>query len=248
MKFAAISDIHANSAALEAVIADIRGNGIDDIVCLGDVASGPMEARKTIDRLIELGITTVRGNHDRYLIEQSPEEMGSWELPAYRQLETKHLDWLRSLPPTRIYRDDVFLCHATPANDNLYWLEAVRPDGSVCMAPLEDIAALAEGIGQSLILCGHTHIQRAVRLLDGRLIVNPGSVGCPGFVHNVPYDHVVQMGTPDACYAIIERRGDQWRVALRQVPYDCSAMVAAARAYGQEDWIEPLETGWIGQR
>ena len=47
------------------------------------------------------------------------------------------------------------------------------------MAPLEAIEAAAAGIAQRLIFCGHTHIARAVRLADGRMIVNPGSVGSP---------------------------------------------------------------------
>ena len=63
-----------------------------------------------------------------------------------------------------VFRDQVFLCHATPANDEIYWLETVTPDGTVRMASLEAIEKAAEGITQSLILCGHTHIARAVRL------------------------------------------------------------------------------------
>ena len=45
-----------------------------------------------------------------------------------------HLDWLRALPMTAVYRDAVYLCHATPADDNVYWLETVTPDGAVRMA------------------------------------------------------------------------------------------------------------------
>ena len=80
----------------------------------------------------------------------------------------------------------------------------MTPDGAVTMAPLEAIEKQAAGISQSLILCGHTHVARAVRLGDGRLVVNPGSVGGPGYSYNVPYPHVVEAGTPDARYAILE--------------------------------------------
>jgi hypothetical protein len=48
MRFAAIADVHGNPLALEAVIADIRAQGIDDIVNLGDMASGPLDARRTV--------------------------------------------------------------------------------------------------------------------------------------------------------------------------------------------------------
>ena len=75
MRFAAIADIHGNALALEAVLADIAAQGITDIVNLGDCFSGPLEAGKTADRLLALNLPTVRGNHDRYLTEFSPEHM-----------------------------------------------------------------------------------------------------------------------------------------------------------------------------
>src|ERR1700710_498138 len=175
MRFAAIADVHGNHLALEAAIADIRRQGITDIVNLGDMASGPLEARRSMDMLMELDAVHVLGNHDRYLIDRPPEKMGSWDRPAHAQLDPVHLDWLRAVPTTRIYRDQVFLCHATPSRDEIYWLEDVLPDGTVRMAPLDSIEPHATGITQQLILCGHSHLARAVQLRDGRLIVNPGS-------------------------------------------------------------------------
>ncbi len=190
MRFAAIADVHGNYLALEAVIADIRAQGITDIVNLGDMASGPLDARRTMDLLMALDAVHVLGNHDRYLIDRPPEKMGSWDRPAHAQLDEKHLDWLRAVPPTQVYRDRVFLCHATPASDEVYWLETVRPDGAVTLAALEQIEAAATGIAQRLVLCAHSHLARAVQLGDGRLIVNPGSVGSPGYRDIHPYPHV----------------------------------------------------------
>src|SRR3954470_14600684 len=139
MRFAAIADVHGNYLALEAVIADIRAQGIKEIVNLGDMASGPLDARRTMDALMALDATHVLGNHDRYLIDRPPEKMGSWDRPAHAQLDKIHLDWLRAVPPTRIYRDVAFLCHATPSHDEVCWLETVEPDGSVHMASLDAI-------------------------------------------------------------------------------------------------------------
>src|ERR1700710_854242 len=139
MRFAAIAAVHGNYLALEAVLADIRAEGIDDIVNLGDMASGPLDARRTMDMLIALDAVHVLGNHDRYLIDRPPEKMGSWDRPAHAQIDPVHLDWLRGVPPAGIYRDQVFLCHATPADDNTYWLETVLPDGTVRMSSLEAI-------------------------------------------------------------------------------------------------------------
>lgn len=91
-----------------------------------------------------------------------------------------HLDWIRNLPETARLDDEVFLCHATPRDDNTYWTETLSADGIFHLKPLDEIEALADGIDATLLLCGHSHIPRAVQLSDSRLIVNPGSVGCPG--------------------------------------------------------------------
>jgi diadenosine tetraphosphatase ApaH/serine/threonine PP2A family protein phosphatase len=245
MRFAAIADVHGNVLALQAVIADIRAQGIEEIVNLGDMASGPLDARRTMDALMALDAVHVLGNHDRYLIDRPPEKMGSWDRPAHAQLEASHLDWLRAVPPTRVYRDRVFLCHATPANDELYWLETVSPDGTLRMASREAIEQAAEGVTQRLILCAHSHLARAVRLSDGRLIVNPGSVGSPGYRDIHPYPHVVEAGTPDARYAVLELSDENWRVTFRHVPYDHEAMAALARRNGQPELASALATGWI---
>jgi diadenosine tetraphosphatase ApaH/serine/threonine PP2A family protein phosphatase len=245
MRFAAIADVHGNYLALEAVLADARVQGIAEIVNLGDMASSPLEARRTMDALMALDAVHVLGNHDRYLIDRPVEKMGSWDRPAYAQLDQKHLDWLRKVPPTRVYRDQVFLCHATPRSDDLYWLEKVMPDGSVTLSPREDIETEADGISQSLILCAHTHIARAVRLGDGRMVVNPGSVGVPGFSYNVPFPHRIEPGTPDARYAILELADGKWRVTFRHVPYDHEAMAALARRNGYPEFASALATGWI---
>ena len=95
-------------------------------------------------------------------------------------------------------------------------------------AAIADIERAAAGIPQSLILCGHTHIARAVRLGDGRMIVNPGSVGSPGYRGIVPFRHVMEAGTPDARCAILELWQEQWHVTFRHVPYDHNAMAALA--------------------
>jgi diadenosine tetraphosphatase ApaH/serine/threonine PP2A family protein phosphatase len=245
MRFAAIADVHGNYLALEAVVADIRAQGIGEIVNLGDMASGPLDARRTMDALMGLDAVHVLGNHDRYLIDRLPERMGSWDRPAQAQLDVGHLDWLRSVPPTLVFRDQVFLCHATPDSDEVYWLETVLPDGNVRTSSLEAIEKAAERISQRLILCGHTHIARAVRLGDGRMIVNPGSVGSPGYRDVHPFPHVMEAGTPDARYAILEFTGDAWRATFRHVPYDHDAMAALARRNGQPELASTLATGWI---
>jgi len=245
MRFAAIADIHGNVDALAAVLADIDAQDISDIVNLGDVVSGPLAAAETLDLLMPLGLVTVRGNHDRYLCDRAPETMGSWERDIHHELGAAHLSWLAALPPAAVWRDDVFLCHGTPASDETYWLETVQGDGAVSLAPRAAIEQQAQTVAQPLMLCGHSHLARAVRLADGRLIVNPGSVGSPAYRDIAPVRHVVQTGTPAACYAVLTRHGEDWQVSFRQVPYGAGRMIALAQSRGRGDWVKALRDGWI---
>lgn len=243
MRFAAIADVHGNCAALEAVLADIAALGVTDIVNLGDHVSGPLEARRTAELLMERDFPSIRGDQDRLLVEMS--RAGTAKRHDYDQLDRKHFDWLASLPSTMRYRDDVFLCHATPSDDAAYWLERVTEDGVVHASPIAAVEDEAAGIAASLFLCGHTHLPRVVRLRDGRLVVNPGSVGCPGYEYGKPVPHVVQAGTPDACYAILERTAARWSVTFRYVPYDHLAMAEMAERNGFKEWARALATGWV---
>src|SRR5262245_54243191 len=110
MMFAAIADIHGNRLALEAVLADITALGIRDVVNLGDHVSGPLEAARTADLLIERGFPSIRGDQDRILVELGA--TGGSNRSDFRQLARRHFDWLAGMPPTLVYRDEVFLCHA----------------------------------------------------------------------------------------------------------------------------------------
>jgi diadenosine tetraphosphatase ApaH/serine/threonine PP2A family protein phosphatase len=246
MRFAAIADVHGNHLALAAVVDDIRARGIGDIVNLGDMASGALDPRRTMDALMALDAVHVLGNHDRYLIDRPVESMGSWDRPAHAELEARHLDWLRTIPASLVFRERVYLCHATPASDEVYWLETVLPDGTVRLAGLPQIVEAAQGIEQELILCGHSHLARAVRLSDGRLIVNPGSVGCPGYRDIHPFPHVVEAGTPHARYAILEDTRGSWQVSFHHVSYDHMSMAELARRNGKPELAAALATGWVG--
>jgi predicted phosphodiesterase len=242
MRLAVLADIHGNADALIAVMADLNTQSPDLTVNLGDCLSGPLEPARTADLLMAQNWPTVRGNHDRWLV-TPPTPVGAWEADALPTLTPAHMHWLASLPPTRSIAG-ALLCHATPQDDLTYWLHHVS-DGTVIPSPRAQIAERATGITESLILCGHTHLARAVQLPHGPLIVNPGSVGCPGYDDDLPAFHVVEQGTPMACYAILDQRGDTWAVTLRQVPYDNRRAAELAAARGSTTWASALSTGWL---
>src|SRR5258707_15833697 len=101
MRFAAIADVHGNHLALEAVVADIRAQGIGEIVNLGDMASGPPDARRTMDGLMALDGVHGLGNHDRFFISRTAEKMGFWDRPEHAVLDATQLDWCVMGSPTR---------------------------------------------------------------------------------------------------------------------------------------------------
>src|SRR5882724_9499545 len=143
MKFAAIADVHGNCPALEAVLADIAALGINEVVNLGDHVSGPLEAGRTADLLIERGFPSIRGDQDRRLVELDLAGTGTSDRTDYKQLDRSHFDWLAGMQPTTVYRDDVFLCHGAPRSDTTYWLDRVTDDAIIQASPVEDVEAEA---------------------------------------------------------------------------------------------------------
>jgi predicted phosphodiesterase len=240
-----MADIHGNAHALDAVLNDMDSLGLSTAVNLGDFFSGPLDAAKTASLLMDRDFPSIRGNHDRYLIEQDPSNMGPSDRVALSQLEQIHLDWIASLPETQTVFGDVFMCHGTPRSDSSYWLEHVEENGTVRPATLQKIEAQAIGVDAKLILCAHTHIPRCIRLPDGRTILNPGSVGCPAYDDDTPTYHYMQTGTPNASYAIVESRGTDWSVSFRSVPYPADKASALAAQNGRPDWARALATGWF---
>ena len=98
IRIAAISDIHGNLGALEAVLDDIELRGVDRTVNLGDIVSGPLYPRETAAVLIKLGLPTIRGNHERQLLAPDRNAMGPSDRYA---AEASHdgADRLDPIPP-----------------------------------------------------------------------------------------------------------------------------------------------------
>lgn len=233
MRIAVISDIHGNRLALEAALADIAEQGCDLTLNLGDMVSGPMEPGRTAELLRERAFPSIAGNHDRYLIS------GSGLRPVDRfalgELTPAQFDWFGALPKTLVVNGDIFMCHGTPRDDDAPWLDTWFRGRDTTLPDEASIAAEAAGLDYPVLLCGHTHLARAVRLEDGRLVVNPGSIGLQ-LVH----------GSPDVRYAILDRQHGHWAVSLRALPYDHAAAARQAERHGFPAWTEALSTGWAG--
>lgn len=240
---AMLADIHGNSWALDAVLADLDRRGIGAIFDLGDSLYGPMDPAGTAERLLARNIPSIRGNCDRFLIEpdDTPPPTVAYTLA---QLAPRHLAWLAAQPLTRTLDDGrVLLCHGTPSSDETYLLEQPSVEGGALL-PDDEIARRVGATSAHVICCAHSHVPRLVALRDGRLIVNPGSAGMPAYTEDAPVPHVMQAGSPHARYAILTRGGSGgWSVEHVALPYDWDAAAACARRNGRDDWAEGIAAG-----
>jgi predicted phosphodiesterase len=224
-------------------IRPLQSVGADLIVNLGDILSGALYPNETADRLMSLGLPTIRGNHERLVLAGDREHMGQSDRWALDHLRPDQLEWIAGLPNTLPVGEDVLLVHGTPESDLTYFLETVTSSG--CREATHEEAKYRAGtVASKLILCGHTHLQRSMKLDDGRLIVNPGSVGLQAYQDDRPCPHRMEMGSPHARYAFVTRIGSDWTVEFRAVEYDWDTASATAMKNGRHDWAVALRTGF----
>lgn len=240
---AVIADIHGNRWELEAVLRDIEQRGVKQVVNLGDNLTGPLDPAGTADMLIERGIAGVCGNDDRVLFHPA-EELSFSQRYTLEQLALRHLDWLRSLPDTMVVAGELFVCHGD-LFDAPYLLEQVEESG-VFLRDTKAIEGSVASIAYPVILCGHSHVPRTVFLPQGKLIVNPGSVGLPAYTMETPFPYAMESGSPYARYALLHRVEEGWQVEHVQVPYPWENAASVAAQHQRTDWAEWLSTGRAG--
>jgi len=245
MRIAIIADIHGNDLALDAVLTDIARRSVDQIIDLGDCASGPLWPRETMERLTELDLSTVRGNGDREMAELPREKMGPSEGFGYDATTPEQRRRLGALPFRRDVAEGIVAFHATPTSDEQYLAEEIE-NGRLIRGNPWRIAERLGNLEATLILCGHSHQAGIVRLPDGRTILNPGSVGCPAYRDDV---HVSESGSPHARYAIVETKpGGGFGFEMMLQPYDHEAAARRAEANSRPDWAYGLRTGLMPPR
>ena len=216
MRIAVISDIHANLHALETVLADIDGESVDEIWCLGDVVGYGPKPNECCDLIRERTAISLCGNHDLAALGLlDVAEFSGDAATAARWtsgvLGSEQRAWLGGLNPLA-RREGAELFHASPRDP--VWEYVLS----------EEVAQLSlEATTERLVLVGHTHVALALALdgdrIDGglarggitvdlddrRFLVNPGSVGQP------------RDGDPRAAWLLVDSEG---RAAdFRRVPY-----------------------------
>ncbi len=230
MCIAILSDIHGNYLALERVLADVQRAGVEQIVCLGDVAFGGPQPHEVIRRLSELHCPVVMGNTDEYLIHlptpdpnsESDQRILDQLLWAIAQLTRADLDFVRAFQPRvelALGAEKQLLCYHGSPRGSAQVILATTPEEELISALGTWRAAVMAG--------GHTHTQMLRRFQDW-LLINPGSVGMP-----MQRDAKGRLHRPArAEYAIVRADGDDFGIEFRRVPLDVDAVVCAIRESG----------------
>jgi predicted phosphodiesterase len=237
---AIISDIHANLEAFEAVLEDMKQQGADELICLGDFVGYGPNPKECIDLAVGFSIA-LRGNHEHALltefessnfnvrarssIDWTREQLNP--LAGNREDNLRRWDFLDSLEMTH-EDDEVLYVHGTPRDpvaEYLYPRDIYRP---------QKLRAIFDMV-KWLCFCGHTHVPGVwtqdmiyltpaevnyrYHLVNKKTLVNVGSVGQP------------RDGDSRATYVLF----DGSRVVFRKVDYNVHKTARKIRAIPQLD-------------
>ena len=236
MRYAVLSDIHANLEALSAVLEALETLDVQHTVCCGDIVGYYSNPNECVDLLRDAGVLSVMGNHDRAAASGAPLSGSSVAVRAMDwtrgELTQDSRSYLGALPATREIDDCLLLFHGAlhpphrPENLHLLKDEDIRQTAAVFQA---------RDTNARVACYGHTHRRAALSIADeaevtaheasgavsletGSWLINPGSVGQP------------RDGTDTAWFAVIDTDASQ--VQFHSVAYDRAACLAKARDHG----------------
>ena len=232
-RFGLVADVHANLHALNAVLAALAEEGIEEIWCLGDVVGYGGDPEECVAIVRERCAGTVRGNHDAAAVEAglrasfNPHARAAIERQA-DLLSRGALEWLGGLPAV-LELDDVVLLHGS----------FTEPDAFPYVMGSRDAARELAELPGRWGFYGHTHVpalwwrsdeRSVVNLLPsdaagaadldrpGSYLINPGAVGQP------------RDGDPRAACAIFDR--ESARLRFLRVEYDVAAAQSSILSAG----------------
>lgn len=214
MKYAVISDIHANLEAFVSVLAEIDRTAVGEIVCLGDIVGYGADPNACVEIVRERGIASIMGNHDAaacgvyepFHFNPAAREAVLW---TRKELSDENRDFLRNLPESEII-DNFLIVHGAISDPDKYIMSAYDAEPELTLLRSRDVCFF-----------GHTHVgvcyaleNKNVREITGseielengvKYLINPGSVGQP------------RDGDPRASFLIYDNEG---RAEYRRPGYD----------------------------
>lgn len=230
MRYAIVSDIHANLAAFQAVAVHLKSQQIDAVWNLGDIVGYGPYPNECIELLRSFPNINIAGNHDWGAIGKIPISDFNREAAFVCEwtesvLKKEYGDYLRDLPETQS-GGDFTMAHGSPrrpiweyimnafeAAQNLPYFKT-----PVCLVGHSHIPFFFRQIGGEQPLFRHLEDVEEVSFGEGRYIVNPGSVGQP------------RDGDPRGSYAVYD--ADAKKLTLYRIPYDISQTQQRMRESG----------------
>ena len=209
MKVGVIADIHNNVIALNAVLAKLRAENCEQIICCGDMIGIGPYPEETVRCIMEIpDVIAVRGNHERYLLEGMPTQVPNEEHMGYEEMEhhkwehallsRESIEFLKGLP----YRRDIVLgglhiavMHYCMDNTNKYVRYTPRPSIENCYQMFSEIDA-------DVILYAHDH-STTINQDENKLFANCGSLGCPAKDGNVARAGILTIKNSTVSYESI---------------------------------------------
>jgi predicted phosphodiesterase len=241
MRVLVLSDIHANSTALDAALAAAEGRW-ERAVCLGDLVGYGPDPNQVIDRIVALDAAVIRGNHDKAAVrDPSAEDLNPMAMAAAKwtqqHLSPANREFIERLSAGPLRAGELTLVHGSYQDEDEYVFSPAQALGGLVESPT------------NVTFFGHTHMQggfsyrdddlqviqlkvpagagfAALRVEPGtRYLLNPGSIGQP------------RDGDPRAAFAIADR--EHGVIEFWRVPYD---VVAVQRRMVDADLPAPLVT------
>jgi putative phosphoesterase len=227
MRIGLIADPHSNLAALKAVLKDMPR--VDQIICIGDLVGYAAEPNEVVNLARSKRMKVVMGNHDYAVVTRDVRGFNSLAAQAALwtadKLNEENLKFLSNLP-TQLklnLKQKLYVVHGSP-RDPLN--EYIFPD-----YPNRELARILEGVNADIVALAHTHVPMK-RMIMGKLVVNPGSVGQP------------RDRDPRASYAVLTL-GEEIEVSYKRVEYDTEATARLIRTAGlPEELAARLFFGW----
>lgn len=161
-----VSDVHSSPQPLRQALEIFEREGVDEIICAGDIAGYYDSVAPTVQLLAQSRCYAVMGNHDlKYLARP----IGETEQPAR--------DYLQRLPATLeldIEGKKILVVHANPPAEQYGGIKLLEQNGDIIETRRQEWSEMLAGIGKDILVVGHTHQVYALQLGDV-FVVNPGS-------------------------------------------------------------------------
>ncbi len=228
MKIALISDVHSNRQALKAVIDDMLE--VERILCAGDIVGYGAEPDEVIEILKKKRVQAVIGDHDKAVISKDTSKLNNVASAAaewtIKNISGGSLRYLKEMPEKlemSIEGQSFLVVHGSPTD--FFMGKVLKED------PVPELAKTFRNVAADVVVLGHTHVPMN-RMIFGKLVINPGSVGQP------------RDRDPKASYAILDF-GKKLEIELKRVEYDVERTAKAIKGKGLPDELAArLSFGW----